>query len=231
MANFVQTYNEAGHKTVRLSDDELHRAACQAIWESGRIVFESLPNLVALLIKHKVWKNYGHSNFADYALDDSTNGLGINTNQRLWILRCSMDVHGAHIKEWADVLDKVEKVVRVQAAESGDKIRHYDGNSLETLGKAWTEQSTQEKITYLPSRNKNLDGQLILLRKKNRDLYRQVISGKISMTDARSSAGLKTGNESNLARAQSAFRKMTAKERKDFKDWLRTKEARDLPTK
>src|SRR5262245_16225320 len=98
---------------VRLSDADLHRAVCKAIHEGNHIVFESLPVLVRQIIEHKTWHTFNKASFADYALDATSNGLGVNTNQRLWMLRCAMDVHGEHIKEWADVLAKVEKMVRL----------------------------------------------------------------------------------------------------------------------
>jgi hypothetical protein len=79
--------------------------------------------------------------------------------QLLWMLRCALDVDGDHVKEWASVLEEVEKSVKVQAKADSKKLRGFDGNSLENLGKFATDQS-QNKITYLPSGNKNLDGQL-----------------------------------------------------------------------
>src|SRR5262245_13955040 len=102
---------------VRLIDADLHRAACMAIYEGNQIVFDSLPGLVRQIIEHKTWRAFNKTSFADYALDATSNGLGVITNQRLWMLRCAMDVHGEHIKEWADVLAKVENMVRVNAVK------------------------------------------------------------------------------------------------------------------
>jgi hypothetical protein len=64
---------------------------------------------------------------------------------------------------WADVLGRVEKMVRLEAVTSKEKTgstSKFDGNSLERLAKNGTDQS-QMKITYLPSRNKNDDGRKV----------------------------------------------------------------------
>lgn len=146
----------------------------------NHIVFESLPTVVAQIIEHKTWKSYGKSNFADYVLDATSNGLGVNSNQRLWILRCSLDVHGKHIKEWADVLDRVEKMVRVQARESGDKIRSFNGQSLETLSK--NVRDVAHKITYLPSRSgAGVDRHVLNLRKNKPEIFKRVVKGELSI--------------------------------------------------
>lgn len=221
MSTLVESRNAAGNETVRLSDEDLHRAACKAIWESGRIVFESLPNLVGLIIKHQTWKSNGHKSFADYALDTTSKGLGINTNQRLWILRCSMDVYGEHISEWADVLAKVEEMVRIQAASENTPLTLYNGNSLKSLGKSHADQHLKEKITYLPSRNRNTDGQLLRLHGSNKGALRKVAKGGLSLAAARRAAGIEPNSTPNPVRAKACVRSMTPKEREEFIDWLR----------
>lgn len=221
MSTLVESRNAAGNKTVRLSDEDLHRAACKAIWESGRIVFESLPNLVGLIIKHKTWKSHGHKSFADYALDTTSKGLGINSNQRLWILRCSLDVEGKHITEWADVLAKVEEMVRVQAASENTPLKIYKGNSLKTLGKIDADQYPEAKITYLPSMNRNTDGQLLRLLGSSKGTLRKVAKGGLSFAEARKEAGIRPNTTPNPVRAKTCFRSMTREEREEFIDWLR----------
>jgi len=72
--------------------------------------------------------------------------VGVNTNQRLWILRCSMDVQhydkatermvpGEHIKEWSGVALRVEEMVRLEAKASSIPLTSFNGNSLEILAK------------------------------------------------------------------------------------------------
>lgn len=213
-------------KIVRLDDSrarpsnrELHAAASIAIQKSNHLVFESLPSVIAQLIEHKVWRDFEHKDFGSYALDATSNGLGVNTNQRLWILKCAMDVHGKHIKEWADVLQAVEKAVKLWAKEEGKTVRSFDGNSLEALAKDGGPCGPH--ITYLPSRQKHEDGHLLRLRKNNPDVFKRVVSGELSMVDARREAGMKVDKVTNLGRAQSAVRKMTAKERRALLDWMR----------
>jgi hypothetical protein len=211
---------DIGGGKVRVSDTELHRAAIKDISVATHAAFTSLPSIVSQIIEHRTWKSYGHSDFASYVLDETSNGLGVNSNQRLWILRCAMDVHGAHIKEWADVLERVEKMVRLEADKSGQTIRSFNSQSLEELAKNVSHVG-HDKITYLPSRHSHHDGHLIRLRKNKPDVFRQVVRGELSMIEARKAAGMNVTRNTNLGRAQSAFRMMTKKERREFVDWLK----------
>src|SRR5262245_6913683 len=94
-----------------------------------------------------------------------------------------MDVHGDHIKEWADVLAKVETMVKlIPVAERGSS-RSLSGNSLETLAKECAAQHTS-RITFLPSRSTNLDGNLVRLRKNKPELFKRVVAGELSMAEA-----------------------------------------------
>lgn len=209
-----------GDGRVRLNDESLHRQVCMAIHKGNHIVFESLPSLIAQIIEHKTWRSYQHKDFASYALDATSNGLGVNTNQRLWILRCSLDVHNAHMKEWAEVLAKVEEMVRVQAAEDGASIKSFGGNSLEMLAKNVDNVVHAGKITYLPSQQKALDGYLVRMRKNKPDVFRRVVAGELSMADARRAARMRVG-PTDINRAKSLVRNMTTKERREFIAWLK----------
>jgi hypothetical protein len=213
-----------GNGKVRMSDAELHRQACKVLWEGNQIVFEALPTLVAQIIEHKTWRSFGKASFAEYALDATSNGLGVNTNQRLWMLRCAMDVHGEHMREWSDVLAKVEQLVKLipiaERGAIGGKEAGFNGNSLETLAKCAT--SHTKRITYLPSRaGLGHDRHLLGLRKNKPDIFKRVVAGELSMVEARREAGLKVDRVTNLGRAKSAWRKMSSKERREFVAWLR----------
>lgn len=210
-----------GNGRIRISDDELHRAACKAIHQGNHIVFESLPNIVRQIIEHKTWRTYQKANFAEYALDETTNGLGVNNDQRLWILKCSMDWKGDHVKEWSDVLNKVEEMVKLVPLSERGSIALANGNSLESLAKNCAVQHNA-RITYIPSRNRNEDGHLIRLRKNKPDVFKQVVRGELSMVEARRAAGMKVGHHTNLGRAQSAVRQMSKSERKEFIEWLKS---------
>lgn len=212
---------------VRLNNDELKRRVAKAIYEGDIVLFDSLPKLVADVIEHKAWESFDHDNFADFALDHTSHGLGVNTNQRLWILRCAMDVHGKHIQEWAGVLAKVEEMVKQTIKQEGGTVRALDGNSLEHLAKNVDHVvHGKEKITYLPSRQKHDDGHLLRLRKNHPDTFSRVLAGEMTprqgMIAARKADGVRVANDTNLGRGQSAFRKMTDEERKAFIEWLRS---------
>ena len=210
---------------VRLNNDELKRRVAKAIYEGDIVLFDSLPKLVADVIEHKVWESFDHDNFADFALDHTSHGLGVNTNQRLWILRCAMDAHGKHIQEWADVLAKVEEMVKLVPVSERGSTKYMEGNSLESLAKNETTLSQSGKITYLPSKQKSTDGALLRLRKNHPDRFQQVIRGETTarkaMTEARKAAGIKTGNESNLVRAKSVIGKLTDDEWNELVAWLK----------
>ena len=206
---------------VRRSDGDLHKAAHKAIWEANHLVFESLTGLIAQIIENKTWRTFGHDTFATYALDATSNGLGVNTNQRLWILRCSLDVHGEHIAEWADVLTQVEQMVRVQAAEAGNKlVGPASKRSLEMLAKDST--NVKERITYLPSRQSAHDGHLMRLQKADSAAYRRVVTGKTSLADVlreKRDSGARQNNV--LAYLRYQWNRATAAEKKQFLAWLR----------
>jgi len=192
VVNLVETMNEQGSSTVRMSDDDLHRAVRQMFWDGHHIVFERLPTVLDRIIKHEIWRSRTRNfkSFGEYALDQTSEGLGIKNNYMLWLLRCSLDVHGRHVKEWAEVLEQVEQMVRVTAKEEGTKVRELDGNSLESLGKEWAHGHTNEKITYLPSRNSKLDGNLMRLRKNAPEVYERVTSGDMSIREGLREAGM-----------------------------------------
>jgi hypothetical protein len=160
----------------------------------------------------------GIKDFASYALDATSNGLGVNTNQRLWILRCGMDVHDRHMREWTDVLAKVDEMVRVQAVADGVPIRELSKIGLEALAKDVSDPG-HGKITYLPSRQSEFDGQITRLRRNKPELYKRVVGGELSLVDARRSAGMKV--QTDMTRAKSLIRNMTAKERRGFIAWMR----------
>lgn len=220
---YISARNALGHDTVRLSNAELHREVSVAVRKGNQIVFESLPKLIAQVIDHKVWFDYGHKDFASYALDATSNGLGVNTNQRLWILRCGMDVHGEHIKEWADVTELVEGMVRLQAKTDGLKVRDFHGNSLELLAKKSPLAGINERITYLPSQSGGggLDSDLFRLRRRDAGLYKSVLTRKVGLQEALEGARMQRRVPSTAERAQSLVRNMTAKERREFIDWMK----------
>jgi hypothetical protein len=225
MTAYVAAQNTAGARTVRPSDDDLHRAACKAMHVGEHEIFRALPSVLNQVIEYKIWKSRTRQfgSFGEYALDQTSEGLGVTNNQLLWMLRCALDVHGAHVREWASVLDLVEKSVKIQAKAEGKKISHFDGNSLETLAKKGTDQSPDQKITYLPSKNKNDDGNLLRLR-KHKALYTRVVAGKIGIRDALREAGVRRQdsdvNRDPVDRAIMYVKRMKAVDIKRLVKWM-----------
>lgn len=226
----VSARNVKGAATVRPSDDDLHRAARKGFHEANHSVFGLLPATVGQIIQHKAWKTRGRqfSTFGEYALDQTSDGLGITNNQQLWLLRCSMDVHERHIREWSDVLEEVERAVKAYAVEEGKRVRDFNGNSLEHLAKE-NGVDISTRITYLPSRQIGTghDGNLIRLRRNKPDIFRRVVRGELSMVEARREArdagiaNMKVDTHTVLGRAKQYVEKMTAKERREFIAWMR----------
>jgi hypothetical protein len=203
------------------NDGELHRAAHKAIWEANQIVFEALPTVIAQIVKNDTWRSFGHDSFASYVLDATTNGLGVNTNQRLWILRCSMDVYGDHVAEWAEVLAKVEEMVRVQSAADGVKLN--GSQSLEMLAKDSSDtRMLSGRITYLPSRQTGNDGHLMRFRKNDSGAFRRVISRQSSVTTVLREKRAKNVRQNDvLAYLRYQWNRATEEEQENFLSWLR----------
>lgn len=206
---------------VQLSSRDLHEMLCSAIDKSDLNLFGNMPQLIAMAIERKIWRDFEHKDFASYVLDTTHRGLNICNNQRLFIIQQALDLKGGtHLKEWADIIERVERMVKAIPITERGSVTSLDGNSLERLAKNWV-MSPSDKITYLPSRaGGHYDRSLIRLRKNNPDIFKKVVAGDLTMVEARKAVGIKTGNESNVSRAQSAFRKMTKKERQEFLAWL-----------
>lgn len=180
MQHFVETKNKNNAETLRLSDEDLHTQANKYIWEAHYLVFQALPGIIEQIIEHEIWKEKNYKNFGEYALKQSSNGLSITNNHRLWLLKCAMDINGQHAGEWGDVLNEVDSSVRVYAKEN--KIPIKDLNSS-LNGMDDKHMDLDEKITYLPSRSKSNDGQLLKLRKKDQETYNKVVQGQIKLKD------------------------------------------------
>lgn len=209
-----------------ISTSELHSLTTRTVREAHGDVFGSLPSLIRQIIKRKVWLSMGHKSFADYALCESSSGLRINNNQRLWVLRSAMDVHGAHMAEWGEVLIEVEERVRAWAKANGKAVgsrSEFNGNSLEDLAK---NGSTSAPMTYLPSRQRGApghatDGNLVRLHRRDPAVFRRVVTGKLSLIEGRKAAGLRVDNASHLQKAKSAIRHMDAEQRSELVAWMR----------
>ena len=164
-----------------LAEDELHLQATKHFNESQRLVFKLLPTLIAQIIETKSW-NKSYKNFGEYALDKSSEGLGVANNNMLWLLRSAMETEGKHAAEWGDVLNEVDSSVRVYAKEN--KIAMKDLSSRLNIGEAKKIPTPDDSNTYLPSRSSSNDGQLLKLRSQDEEIYKEVVTGKMSLKDA-----------------------------------------------
>ena len=208
-------------KRYAVSTDELHNMTTSAIRQSEDTVFSGLPALIRQIVERRAWESYGHKTFAEYALCDTSSGLRVTNNQRLWILRCSMNVHDDHMAEWGEVLVEVEARVRAWAKANGKVVRshEFDGNSLERLAKS-VDGSVHE-ITYLPSRQKELDGNLIRLRRRDPKIYKRVVTGKMTLIEGRKAAGMSVNHDDPLRRAKSTFKLLNDEQKVSFVEWLK----------
>lgn len=179
MQNLVETNNMNNLDTMKHTEEELHNQANKCIGEAHYLVFQVLPAIIEQIIEHKVWEEKNYNNFGEYALKQSSSGLSVTNNHRLWLLKCAMDVNGRHAVEWGDILNEVEHSVRVYAKENKIQIKDLN-KSLNELD----DKHTDETITYLPSRSKSNDGQLLKLRKKDQETYNKVVAGEMTLKEA-----------------------------------------------
>ena len=183
MDNFIETPNSNNTDSVKLSEEDIHTQANQCILEAQYLVFQKLPKIIEQIIEHEVWKEKNYKNFGEYALTQSSSGLSITNNHRLWLLKCAMDIHGQHAVEWGDVLNEVDGSVRTYARKNKIPIKELDKN-LFALDSKHTNPDIEETITYLPSRSKSNDGQLLKLRNNDQETYNKVVQGEVALKDA-----------------------------------------------
>lgn len=167
------------------SEDALHAQAKQYISDANQLIFQNLPAVIAQIIDQEVWKkrNSAHKNFGEYALNKSSDGLGITNNEMLWLLRSALNTHSHHATHWGDVLGEVDTSVRMYAKEKKIPIRELNGNLAEQTPPN-SELFQEEMITYLPSRSNSMDGQLLKLKKNDPEAYDEVVQGKMKLKEA-----------------------------------------------
>lgn len=212
---------------VRLSNEDLKRRAAKAIYEGDLLVFQGLPGLIAQIIEHRAWEDFKHSNFADFALDHTSNGLGVNTDARLWLLKCAMHVHGEHLQEWTELLVKVDSMVKMAIKAEGGTIRMLQGNSLETLAKdVRNVPNGTGRITYLPSLSGATDRALVSLRRNHPDMFKRVLAGQIkprqAIIEVRRADGERVNHDKRPLRVRSDFMLLSDDEKREFIKWLRS---------
>lgn len=168
-----------------LSDTDLHVQANQFIHQSNELIFQKLPAIMSQIIANEIWtkQSSAYKNFGEYALSPSPDGLGIKNNDMLWLLKSAMNANTRHSAEWADVLDEVDSSVRSYARKQNIPVKELQ-RSLTDEEEPNPELSQEDVITYLPSRSKSNDGQLLKLKKKDPEAYEHVIQGKMPLKEA-----------------------------------------------
>ncbi|AUH73280.1 Uncharacterised protein [Legionella sainthelensi] len=215
----MQSEEISNEKKPIFSDEELHVQANQYINEFKQLIFQSLPSIISQIIEREVWKkrNNPYKNFGEYALDKSSDGLGITNNEMLWLLRSAMDINSHHVAHWGDVLSMVENSTRVYAKENKISIKDLT-NDLREQDYTDPNLYQENNITYLPSHSRSIDGQLLKLKKKDPLAYENVIQGKMNIKDAWVKAPRK--QQQPIETVKNKFFNLSKSDRKSFLEWL-----------
>lgn len=212
----MQELLETNADTTHSLDKNLHSQAKQYIEEAYQLVFQRIPLIISRIIQNEAWKqgNVSFNNFGEYALDQSADGLGISNNNLLWLLKFSMDAEGEYIAEWGDVLNEVDTAVRTYAKENDIAMKELSGR----LSFMNTHSDESEAITYLPSRSKSNDGQLLKLRKSDEQAYQEVVTGKRTLKEAFPSAPRK--QLMPVESLKNKFNNLSSEDRTTFLHWI-----------
>jgi hypothetical protein len=179
------SHNEVPAAVLSASNEEIHAQAIQYISEANRLLFQELPELISQIIKQDIWDNrdYAYKNFGEYALASAPDGLGITNNDMLSLLKSAMNKKTQNAPQWAEVLCEVDTSVRSYAKEHKIPIQELRG-TLSEYEAPHDEPMPEDVITYLPSRSRSHDGQLMKLKKKDPEAYEHVIQGKMGLKEA-----------------------------------------------
>jgi hypothetical protein len=202
-----------------LTNEELHAQANHYISQSNQLIFQDLPAVISKIIEQEVWKKRenAYKNFGEYALKQSPDGLGITNNEMLWLLRSAMNNKAQHAMHWGDVLGEVDTSVRVYAKENKIPIKELNRNLTEhdTISPEFAQENI---ITYLPSRSRSNDGQLMKLKKKDPQAYDDVIQGKMKLKEALPQTPRKKIEP--IESVKNKFSSLSKSERMEFLAWL-----------
>ena len=201
------------------TDNELHALASQYIYESNQLIFKHLPIVISQIIDNEVWKkrNNSYKNFGEYALNQSPDGLGITNNEMLWLLRSAMNIYTKHAAHWGDVLGEVDTSVRMYAKEKKIPIKDLNGDLSESAPKN-SDLSQEQMITYLPSRSKSMDGQLLKLKKNDPEAYDNVVRGKMKLKEAWPQTSRKKLQP--IESVKYKFSNLSKSDREAFLEWI-----------
>ncbi len=85
-----------------------------------------------------------------------------------------------------------------------------------------------EAITYLPSRSKSKDGQLLKLRKKDQETYNKVVNGEMKLKDALPPPRKEI---EPIESAKDKFNNLFNTDREAFLAWIEPQQKYDLDKK
>lgn len=197
------------------SFEDVHTQANNYFLEATRLVYEVLPGVIQNIIEQDVWQEKNFKNFGEYALQPSSDGLNISNNQKLWLLKCAMDINGRHAVEWGDVLTEVDTLARKYAKKNKIQIKNLSKN----LNLADSpEEEKADAITYLPSRSNSNDSQLLKLRQNDQETYTKVLNGEMSLKEAVSPPPRKQLHP--IESAKNKFNRLSNQDRQAFIAWI-----------
>lgn len=200
---------------LSLAPQELNNRASQLITQLHQYTFSNLPAILDRIITTKAWSKLPtkFNNFGEYALSQSVDGLAIDSNEKLWLLKCAMDSNKKHIQEWKDVLLVLEDMTKAQPKQL---LLSQSAISLEKLAKS---PELGSKITYHPSRSKGADRGILQLNTKSSDYLNRIANGELNKSDALKEAGFFDPNK-DFCRAKYAINKLDDKDRKRVIEWM-----------
>ncbi|WP_428086905.1 hypothetical protein [Candidatus Thioglobus sp.] len=207
--------NKASVIDLPSTPQELNNRASQLITQLHQYTFSNLPAILDRIITTKAWLELPtkFNNFGEYALSQSVDGLAIDSNEKLWLLRCAIDANKKHIEEWKDVLLALEELTKAQPKQLP---LSQSAISLEKLAKS---PELGSKITYHPSRSKGADKGILQLSTKGNDYLNRVANGKLKRGAALKEAGFFDPNK-DFYRAKSAINKLNNEDRNRVIEWM-----------
>ena len=193
------------------------------IHKSGEEIKNDLPNLLRTAIQTKAWSHFADAdgkrftNLVDWLHNTFPNGASMGQGKNAITYAEAMTLTEGH-----------PDVHRALARNAPNNGRGGDRKSGSV--------ATNQKSSTTFDRNGRTGTKAVLtarLAQEKPDFYNAYLRGEYrTITAAATAAGIirnKTGI--NLRRAKSAFRKMIDAERKQFREWLKTDEARQTPRK
>jgi hypothetical protein len=194
--------------------EELNNRASYLITNIHQYTFSNLPSILDRIITENVWAKLAtpFKNFGEYVLNQGVDGLCIDSNEKLWLLRCALDFEGKHIVEWKDVLVSVEEVTKLIPVEQRARI------SLEKLANT---PEYQNKITYHPTQVSGKDNNILELNKKKKLYLSKIAKGTITKSEALAKIGITNKKKIAYNQTMSGFKRLAKQQKAEFINWLR----------